>query len=80
MRGWIRLPSPAMGVALIALVVALSGTTYAAVRIGTNQIRDNAITSAKIRNGAVRNIDLARNSVVTAKIVVTPAKLRSRNR
>ena len=69
MRGWISLPSPAMGVALIALVVALSGTTYAAVRIGTNQIRDNAITSAKIRNGAVKNIDLARNSVVTAKIV-----------
>jgi hypothetical protein len=58
-----------MGVALIALLVALSGTTYAAVRIGTKQIKDNAITSSKIRNGAVKNIDLARNSVVTAKIV-----------
>jgi hypothetical protein len=58
-----------MGVALIALVVALSGTTYAAVRIGTAQIKANAITSAKIRNGQVRNVDLARNSVVTAKIV-----------
>ncbi|MDX6628164.1 MAG: hypothetical protein QOH00_410 [Gaiellales bacterium] len=69
MRAWIRLPSPAMGVALIALVVALSGTTYAAVRIGTAQIKANAITSAKIRNGQVRNVDLARNSVVTAKIV-----------
>jgi hypothetical protein len=69
MRAWIRLPSPAMGVALIALVVALSGTTYAAVRIGTAQIKNNAITSAKIRNGQVRNVDLARNSVVTAKIV-----------
>ena len=71
MRAWIRLPSPAMGVALIALIVASSGTTYAAVRIGTKQIRDNAITSPKIRNGAVRNIDLARNSVVTAKIVAS---------
>ena len=69
MRAWIRLPSPAMGVALIALVVALSGTTYAAVRIGTKQIKNNAITSPKIRNGQVRNVDLARNSVVTAKIV-----------
>jgi hypothetical protein len=58
-----------MAVALIALTVALGGTTYAAVRIGTKQIKDNAVTSAKIRNGAVRNIDLARNSVVTAKIV-----------
>ena len=71
MRAWIRLPSPAMGVALIALLVALSGTTYAAVRIGTKQIKDNAITSPKIRNGAVKNIDLARNSVVTAKIVAS---------
>jgi hypothetical protein len=69
MRGWIRVPSPAMGVALVALLVALSGTTYAAVRIGTKQIKNNAITSAKIRNGHVRNVDLARNSVVTAKIV-----------
>lgn len=69
MRGWIRLPSPAMGVALVALVVALSGTSYAVVRIGTNQIKANAITSPKIRNGQVKNVDLARNSVVTAKIV-----------
>ncbi|MDP9256570.1 MAG: hypothetical protein M3Q31_08455 [Actinomycetota bacterium] len=58
-----------MGVALIALVVALGGTTYAAVRIGTKQIKNNAITSVKIRNGQVKNVDLARNSVVTAKIL-----------
>jgi hypothetical protein len=69
MRAWIRLPSPAMGVALTALVVALSGTSYAVVRIGTKQIKANAITSPKIRNGQVKNVDLARNSVVTAKIV-----------
>ena len=69
MRAWIRLPSPAMGVALVALVVALGGTSYAALRIGTKQIKSNAITSPKIRNGQVKNVDLARNSVVTAKIV-----------
>jgi hypothetical protein len=69
MRSWIRLPSPAMGVALVALVVAMSGTSYAVVRIGTKQIRANAVTSPKIRNGGVKSVDLARNSVVTAKIV-----------
>lgn len=68
-RSWIRLPSPAMGVALIALVVAMGGSSYAALRIGTKQIKNNAVTSDKIRNGTVRNIDLARNSIVTAKIV-----------
>lgn len=71
MRAWIRLPSPAMGVALVALVVALSGTSYAVVRIGTKQIKNNAITSVKIRNGQVRSVDLARNSVVTAKILAS---------
>jgi hypothetical protein len=60
-----------MGVALIALLVALSGTSYAVVRIGTKQIKANAITSPKIRNGQVRSVDLARNSVVTAKIVAS---------
>jgi hypothetical protein len=71
MRAWIRVPSPAMGVAIIALIVALSGTTYAAVRIGTKQIKNNAITSPKIRNGQVRSVDLSRNSVNTAKILAS---------
>ena len=71
MRAWIRLPSPALGVAVVALVVALGGTSYAVVRIGTKQIKNNAITSAKIRNGQVKSVDLARNSVVTAKILAS---------
>lgn len=71
MRAWIRLPSPALGVAVVALVVALGGTSYAVVRVGTKQIKNNAITSAKIRNGQVKNVDLARNSVVTAKILAS---------
>ena len=41
------------------------------MRIGTKQIKANAITSPKIRNGQVRNVDLARNSVNTAKIVAS---------
>jgi hypothetical protein len=71
MRAWIRLPSPALGVAVVALVVALGGTSYAVVRVGTKQIKNNAITSAKIRNGQVKSVDLARNSVVTAKILAS---------
>ena len=34
-----------MGVALLALAVALSGTAYAANKIGSNQIRKNAVTT-----------------------------------
>lgn len=41
-------PSPAMVVALVALLVALSGSAYAALKIGTANIKDNAVTAKKI--------------------------------
>jgi hypothetical protein len=45
-------------IGLIALFVALGGTTYAATQlpsnsVGTAQIRAGAVTTAKIRNGAI---------------------------
>jgi hypothetical protein len=42
-----------MGVALLALAIALSGTAYAANKIGSNQIKANAVTTSKIKNNAV---------------------------
>ena len=49
-------PSPAMVVACIALIVALGGTSYAAVQaslpknsVGTKQIKDRAVTGEKVR-------------------------------
>ena len=52
-------PSPSMGVALLALAIALSGTAYAANKIGSNQIKSNAVTTAKIRNNAVNSSKIA---------------------
>ena len=51
-------PSPAMVVACIALIVALGGTGYAAIKlprnsVGNKQLRANAVTSAKVRNGTL---------------------------
>jgi hypothetical protein len=53
-----RRPSPAMGVSIIALVVALAGTSYAATQlpknsVGAKQIKPNAVAAAKIKNDAV---------------------------
>jgi hypothetical protein len=51
-------PSPAMVVACIALIVALGGTSYAALKlprnsVGNKQLKSNAVTGAKVRNGTL---------------------------
>jgi hypothetical protein len=51
-------PSASMIVAIIALVAALGGTSYAAFSlpknsVGTKQLKKNAVTTPKIKNGAV---------------------------
>ena len=57
-------PSPALVVAGLALLVALSGTAYAAVTlprdsVGTIQLKSGAVTSPKVRDGSLRVVDLA---------------------
>lgn len=60
--------SPALVVAAIALMVALADTGLATVSalaprsVGTAQLKNNAVTSAKIRNGQVRLADLHRTA------------------
>ena len=49
-----RRPSPALAVALLALVVALGGTGYAAVvlpanSVGTKQLQNGAVVAAKVK-------------------------------
>lgn len=66
-------PSPAMAVALIALVVALSGSAYAALRVpqnsvGSRQLKANAVTNGKIANGAVTGGKVAPESLTGADI------------
>jgi hypothetical protein len=61
-------PSPAMGVALLALVLAVGGTSYAAVKlpaksVGTPQLKNNAVTTAKVKNGAVTGPKLKQGAV-----------------
>ena len=52
----LSLPSPAMLVACLALVVALGGTSYAALvrvpvnSIGTAQLMANAVVSSKVKD------------------------------
>jgi hypothetical protein len=75
-----RRPSPAMVVALVALFLALGGSSYAALSIGTGNIRNGAVTSAKIKNGAVKSAKINTGAVKTTKLnaqSVTNAKVKN---
>lgn len=66
----IRRPSPALIVAIVALVVAMAGSASAIPRlISGKQIKKNAVTSTKIKNGEVRNKDLRSNAVTSNRIL-----------
>jgi hypothetical protein len=53
-----RRPSPAMIVALLALFVALGGSSYAAVKIGARDIQRGAVGTRAIANNSVRSADI----------------------
>ena len=53
-----RMPSPPMLVALLALFVALGGSSYAALRlpknsVGSRQLKKNSVKSSKVKNGSL---------------------------
>jgi hypothetical protein len=71
MRKLLRRPSPAMVVACLALLVALGGTSIAAVNqlvprnsVGTAQLRNNAVTTQKVRNNAITGAKVRNRSLL----------------
>ena len=56
-------PSPALAISVIALFVALGGTSYAITKlpknsVGTSQLKKNAVTGAKVKDGSLSGTDL----------------------
>jgi hypothetical protein len=68
LRSLVHKPSPAMLVALLALFVALGGSSYAALRIGSEQIRNNSVRSVDLRNNGVRGADVRTNTLTGSDI------------
>ena len=61
-------PSPALVVSMVALLVALGGTSYAAFSlpknsVGNKQLKNNSVSNVKLRNGSVGNAKLKPGSV-----------------
>ncbi len=67
-------PSPALIIAIIALICALSGTAYAALgknSVGSRQLKSQAVTTGKIHNNAVNGAKVANNSLTGEDINVS---------
>ncbi len=76
-----RRPTASMVVSLVALFVALGGVGYAAVSIpansvGTNQLRNGAVSNAKIRNNAVNYKKIAQRTIGLQRIDQTRVQVR----
>jgi hypothetical protein len=52
-------------VALLALFIALGGTSYAATKIGSKQIRNNSVRGVDIKNRTIKSRDIARGVIGT---------------
>jgi hypothetical protein len=69
-----RRPSPALIVSIIALIAALAGTSYAAVKqlpknsVGTKQLKSKSVTTGKIANNAVTGVKVAANTLTGADV------------
>jgi hypothetical protein len=68
MRRLNRVPSPGTVIAVIALTVALGGTAYAVKKIGTKQLKANAVTKKKIADNAVTSKKIAAGAVTRGKL------------
>ena len=67
-----RKPSPALVVAILALIVAMAGGAYAVTvpkkSVGPKQLKKNAVKTGKIRDGAVTTGKLGDQAVTTEKL------------
>lgn len=68
MTGRIRRPSPSLAISLIALFVAVGGTTYAATSIDTDDLASRAVTAKKIAKEAVKRAKIRRDAVDSSRV------------
>lgn len=61
-------PSPATVLSIVALFVALGGTSYAAATIGGNQVKNNSLSGADVKNRSLTGKDVKNNSLAGGQI------------
>ena len=68
MRKFIPKFTPATVIATIALVAAVGGTSYAATKVDTADIANNAITARQVENGTLRGKDFKTGGLTTGDV------------
>jgi hypothetical protein len=63
MKPFLRLPSPSMAVAIVALVTAMAGTSYAAVVITGKNVKNSSLTGADVKNSSLTSSDVKNRSL-----------------
>jgi hypothetical protein len=68
MQARTRRPSPALVVAIVALIVALTGSAYAAIKlpknsVGSRQLKSKAVTTGKIAKNAITGIKVRKGTL-----------------
>lgn len=58
-----RRPSPATVLSLLALFVALGGTSYAAITVTGKNVKNSSLTGADVKNGSLTNADVKARSL-----------------
>jgi hypothetical protein len=56
-------PSPSLAVSVVALVVAMGGTSYAAMTIGSRDVENDSLRGIDVRDGSLRGIDVRDGSL-----------------
>ncbi|WP_210649630.1 hypothetical protein [Nocardioides sp. SYSU D00065] len=64
----LRRPSPSMAVSVMALVVASTGTSYAAGLIGSDDVRNNSLTTMDIKDKTLKGRDIKNDVLGSNKI------------
>lgn len=64
----VRRPSPSMAVSVMALVVASTGTSYAAGLIGSDDIRNNSIQSKDVKDRTLKGRDIKNDVIGSNKV------------
>jgi hypothetical protein len=66
-----RRPQPALVISLVALFVALGGTSYAAIAVTGENVKNGSLSGIDIKDGSLRSTDVRNGSLTAGDLSAT---------